>query len=306
MQEKKRYHFPIRETVALSAKLILLGLALGVIALVISPLAAAISGCVVLWVALALTVRSLHDEEDLKESELVGIQREHDLIISAMASAIGLKEDMRAGHGRRVSELASILAQQMSVGEEDVQVIQQATVLADVGKLQISQSILSKEGELSEEEWLEMQRHPELGSRILADVLRLSGAGEIVLAHHERFDGAGYPHGLKGDDIPLGARIYAVADSYIAMTSDRPHRKKMPHDRAMREILRSSMTQFDPDVVRAFVSAADEGLIGPPSESGNRGEIRANRFVEDYIPLGTFVESDKVSSNNREECTVDP
>ncbi|HEY5625052.1 MAG TPA: HD-GYP domain-containing protein, partial [Dehalococcoidia bacterium] len=203
-----------------------------------------------------------------------------DLTISAMASAIGLKDDMTSGHSQQVSDLASILAQQMKVPKKDVQVIQQATVLADVGKLQVAKSILSKEGELTEGEWMEMQRHPKLGSKILTEVLHLSAAGEIVLAHHERFDGDGYPHGLKGDDIPLGARIYAVADSYIAMTSDRPHRRKMPHERALREILRSSMTQFDPDVVRAFVRATEMGLIGPPVESRNGNEFRADSFVE--------------------------
>jgi len=283
MQEKTSYHFPLRQNVALAAKLVFLGLTLGVLTLAVSPLAAALSGCLVLWGALALTVQALHAAEDTKASQVGDAQRENDLVVSAMASAIGLKGAMVEGHGQRVSDLASILAQQMQVSQEEVDVIQQATVLADVGKLQIAKSILSKEGELSESEWMEMQRHPKLGSKILADVLHLGNAGEIVLAHHERFDGDGYPHGLKGDDIPLGARIYAVADSYIAMTSDRPHRKKMPHDKAMREILRSSMTQFDPEVVRAFVRATDKGLIGPPGESTNGDEFRADRFVESKV-----------------------
>lgn len=288
MQTKASYHFQPRQSLALAAGLIIFGLALGAIALAVSPLAAAGFACLVLWSALALTVRKLHDEQDTKASSIAGVRREYDLIISAMASAIGLKEGMSAGHSRRVSDLVAIIGQQMDVSQEDLEVIQQATVLADVGKLQISQSILSKEGGLSEEEWIEMQRHPKLGSKILAEVLHLSGAGEIVLAHHERFDGDGYPHGLKGDDIPLGARIYTVADSYIAMTSDRPHRKKMPHDRALREIVRSSMTQFDPDVVRAFQSACDAGLIGPPTESANGDEpserLKESRLAESRLP----------------------
>ena len=279
MQKNTSNNFPLRQTAALAARLIFLGLALGAITLAISPLAAAIFGCLVLWGALVLTVRTLHHEEDTRAS----VRREHELVVSAMASAIGLKDDMRVGHGQQVSDLASVLAQQMQVSKEDVQVIQRATVLADVGKLQIAQSILTKEGELSEDEWLEMQRHPKLGSSILADVLHMGDAGAIVLAHHERFDGDGYPHGLKGEDIPLGARIYAVADSYVAMTSDRPHRRKMPHDRALREILRSSMTQFDPEVVRAFVRATDMGLIGPPGESKNGNELCVDRFVESNI-----------------------
>ncbi|MCH7484184.1 MAG: HD-GYP domain-containing protein [Chloroflexi bacterium] len=288
MQERTSYHFPLRQTVALAAKLIFVGLALGVITLVVSPLAAAIVGCFLLWGALVQTVQTLHEVQDTKASEIADVRRKHNSVIAAMASAIGLKDDMRAGHALRVSDLASIIAQQMQVRPEDVQVIQRATVLADVGKLEIAESILSKEGELNEDEWMEMRRHPELGSRILADVLHLGDAGEIVLAHHERFGGNGYPHGLKGEDIPLGARIYAVADSYIAMTSDRPHRKKMSHDKARREILRSSMTQFDPEVVRAFIRAAEMGLIGPPSESANGDELSMEPFPESKLVESKF------------------
>lgn len=294
MQKRTNYHFPLRQTVALAAKLIFLGLGLGVITLAVSPLAAATAGCFVLWGALALTVRRLHDEQDSKAAEIEGVRRENEVIISAMASAIGLKDDMKAGHGQQVSDLASILARQMSLPPEDVLVIQRATVLADIGKLQIAQSILSKEGEFSEEEWMEMQLHPKFGARILADVLHLDDAGEIVLAHHERFDGNGYPHGLKGEDIPLGARIYAVADSYIAMTSDRPHRKKMSHDKARREILRSSMTQFDPAVVRAFARAVELGLIGPPGKSSNGDELSMELLPESNLAESRLVEN-KVS-----------
>jgi len=288
MQERTTYHFPLRQTVALAAKLIFLGLAIGAITLLVSPFAAATFGSFVLWGALVLTVRTLHDEQDTKESEVAEVKRESSSIVSAMAAAIGLKDDNAASHALRVSELASILAQQIDVSQENVQVIQRAIVLADVGKLQIAPSILSKEGELSEDEWMAMRRHPELGSRILADVLHLGDAGKIVLAHHERFDGNGYPHGLKGEDIPLGARIYAVADSYIAMTSDRPHRKMMTHDKARREIIRSSMTQFDPEVVSAFVRATDMGLIGPPIESVNDGELSMEPFPETTLVDAKF------------------
>ncbi len=283
MQEQPTYHYPLRETVALAAKLIFAGLALGVITLAVSPFAAAVAAGFVLWGALVQTVRTLHEEQDTKASAVADVTREQNSTIAAMAAAIGLKDDMTAGHALLVSDLASILAKQMQVSPEEVQVIQRATVLADVGKLEIPQSILSKEGELSEDEWTEMRRHPELGSKILADVLHLGDAGEIVLAHHERFGGDGYPHGLKGEEIPLGARIYAVADSYIAMTSNRPHRKKMSHDKARREILRSSMTQFDPEVVRAFSRAAEQGLIGPPSEHVNGGELSMEPLVESKL-----------------------
>jgi HD-GYP domain-containing protein (c-di-GMP phosphodiesterase class II) len=98
-----------------------------------------------------------------------------------------------------------------------------------------------------------------------------------VLAHHERFDGQGYPHGLKGDDIPIGSRIYAVADAYVAMTSHRPHRKKLSHEMALKEILRNSLTQFDPAVVRAFVRAEEMELLGEGDSSANGADVAGLR-----------------------------
>ena len=100
-------------------------------------------------------------------------------------------------------------------------------------------------------------RHPEVGHEILGQVTSLKGVAEVIHSHHERFDGQGYPRGLKGDDIPVGSRIYAVVDAYAAMTSDRPYRKKMEHDIAVREIVRNSLTQFDPAVVEAFLEVVD-------------------------------------------------
>jgi HD-GYP domain-containing protein (c-di-GMP phosphodiesterase class II) len=201
------------------------------------------------------------------------VHQKYNSIVSALTVAMGLRDDMSASHARRVSDLTFILAQQMRVGHEETQLIQRAAVLADIGKMEIAEGILSKEGELSEPEWAEMRRHPELGSRILADILNFSDAAAVVLAHHERFDGQGYPHGLRGEDIPIGSRIYAVADAYIAMTSDRPHRKKMSHDMALKEILRNSLTQFDPAVVRAFVRAEEMGLFGGRDGSANGAEV---------------------------------
>lgn len=186
---------------------------------------------------------------------------------------------MSASHALQVSDLAATLAQQMRLGREETQLIQRAAVLADIGKMEIAEGILAKEGELSEGEWDEMRRHPELGAKILSDILNLSDAAAVVLAHHERFDGQGYPYGLKGDKIPVGSRIYAVADAYTAMTSDRPHRKKMSHEVALKEILRNSLTQFDPDVVRAFMRAEEMGLFGERSASANGAEAADPRTV---------------------------
>lgn len=244
-------------------------LTLAVAAIAASTLAAMIVAIAALFVMLLLTLRSLRREREKVESRVEGVHHKYNSIVATLTSAMGLRDDMSSSHGQQVSELAFILAQQMHLRRDDVQLIQRAAVLADIGKMEIAEGILSKEGELSEQEWEEMRRHPELGARILTDILNLSDTAEIVLAHHERFDGQGYPRSLRGEEIPLGSRIYAVADAYVAMTSDRPHRKKMTHEMALKEILRNSLTQFDPDVVRAFVHAEDQGLFGDRSVSRN-------------------------------------
>lgn len=125
-------------------------------------------------------------------------------------------------------------------------------LLHDIGKVGIPESILAKPGALDDGEWEVMRTHPVLGAQIVGPMWFLGGAIEIIRHHHERFDGRGYPGGLRGDAIPLAARIFAVVDSFDAMTSDRPYRVAMSVDRAMDELERGRGTQFDPDVVRAF------------------------------------------------------
>ncbi len=262
-----------RGIIAKIAGLILFGLMLAVATSAASALAAVIIGCLALFAMLVLSLHMLRGERERVENRINEVHQKYNSIVSALTVAMGLRDDMSASHARRVSDLTFILAQQMRVGHEETQLIQRAAVLADIGKMEIAEGILSKEGELSEPEWAEMRRHPELGSRILADILNFSDAAAVVLAHHERFDGQGYPHGLRGEDIPIGSRIYAVADAYIAMTSDRPHRKKLSHEMALKEILRNSLTQFDPAVVRAFVRAEEMDLFGERDGSANGAEV---------------------------------
>ncbi len=259
-------------TIVTIAGLSSFGMMLAVATVAASALAAMIVASAALFATLLLTLHSLRREREKVENRVKGVHQKYDSIVAALTSAMGLRDDMSASHALQVSDLAFILAQQMRLGRAETQLIQRAAVLADIGKMEIAEGILAKEGELSEGEWDEMRRHPELGAQILADILNLSDAAEVVLAHHERFDGQGYPYGLKGDRIPVGSRIYAVADSYTAMTSDRPHRKKMSHEVALKEILRNSLTQFDPDVVRAFVRAEEMGLFGERSTSANGAE----------------------------------
>ncbi len=273
MREETSLKLGTRGKIATLSGLILFGMMLAVATIAASALAAMVVACLALSVTLLLTLRSLRRERDRTESRVRRVHQKYDSIVAALTSAMGLRDGMSASHALQVSDLVSILAQQMGVGHDETQRIQHAAVLADIGKMEIAEGILSKEGDLNEQEWSEMRRHPELGAKILADILNLSDAAEVVLAHHERFDGQGYPYGLKGDDIPVGSRIYAVADAYIAMTSDRPHRKKMSHEMALNEILRNSLTQFDPAVVRAFVSAEEMGLLDERAGAANGSEV---------------------------------
>jgi putative nucleotidyltransferase with HDIG domain len=269
MEKKPTVLKRIRQTVLFLAKAALVTAGLATLTVFVGPLAAALGACALIWAALVAVYRSRSRERKAVDARLEAMRDRYSAIINALSSAMGLQDDMKASHSRRVSDLTFILAQQMGLRREDVQLVQRAAVLADIGKMEIAQSILSKPGELSEQEWVEMKQHPELGARVVSEVLGTDDTARVVLAHHERFDGQGYPGNLRGEEIPLGARIYAVADAYLAMTSDRPHRKKMSHEMALKEILRNSLTQFDPEVVRAFVRAEEMGLIGSQAVSTN-------------------------------------
>jgi HD-GYP domain-containing protein (c-di-GMP phosphodiesterase class II) len=131
--------------------------------------------------------------------------------------------------------------------------MQRGSLLHDVGKIGVSDTILLKPAKLTDDEWESMRRHPEIGYNILRQVKFLHGAAEIVLAHHERWDGQGYPYGLREDEIPLGARIFSVVDTFDAMTSDRRYRQAKSTLEAMNEILKYSGSQFDPLIVEAFL-----------------------------------------------------
>jgi HD-GYP domain-containing protein (c-di-GMP phosphodiesterase class II) len=235
--------------------------ALAAITVFASVTAALIAGIAFLWVGLLAAIRQARAEARRVDIFLEQAKDKYDSIIGVLCGSLHLKDDINVNHTSRVSRLASMVAEEMGMRGDEVRLLQKAAILADIGKIEIAQGIITKPGELSEQEWREMKRHPEYGYQILSSIVHLRDARDLVLSHHERFDGQGYPRGLKGEEIPLGARIFSVADAYCAMTSDRPHRKKMPHEMALKEILRNSLTQFDPEVVRAFVRCEERGLI---------------------------------------------
>lgn len=174
--------------------------------------------------------------------------------IEALAFAIEAKDPYTHGHSRRVSLLATELGRQLSLGEADLERVRISAVLHDIGKIGIPEHILRKEGRLRPDEEAIIRRHPEIGFRILESVKDLASVNRCVLLHHERFDGGGYPESLRGTDIPLESRIIAVTDTYDAMTTDRPYRRGLSHERAIRELREHAGTQFDPDCVKGFLA----------------------------------------------------
>ncbi|MBF0498799.1 MAG: GAF domain-containing protein [Candidatus Riflebacteria bacterium] len=174
--------------------------------------------------------------------------------IRALAAAIDAKDSYTSGHSRRVTELSVALAQAMGLHREEVDTIRHAALLHDVGKIGISERILLKPGRLTDDEFETIKSHPHIGAGILNSIEFLKNVCSIIEHHHERFDGRGYPSGLKAAEIPLGARIIMVADSFDAITSSRPYRKPLTFAEATEEIRRCGGTQFDPKVVEAFVA----------------------------------------------------
>jgi len=188
---------------------------------------------------------------------------EHQAMLHILTSALDQRDGVTEGHSRRVADLSLVVARELGIQGDDLLDIERAGILHDIGKLAVPDAILSKPGPLTPDEWVEMRRHPDVGYQMVRDVPFLGRAAEIIRSHHERFDGAGYPRNLKGEEIPVGARIFAVVDAYDAMTSDRPYRMALSHDEALTEIRRQAGTQFDPVVVVPFFAAVRKGLIGP-------------------------------------------
>lgn len=177
-------------------------------------------------------------------------------LAAALATALDLREHETGLHSRRVACHTLELARRGGANSaESLRQIYWGALLHDIGKIGLPDAILLKHGPLSEEEWREMRSHAEKGYSIVSQVPGLQEAAKIVLSHEERFDGSGYPQGLRGEAIPWGARLFAVIDTLDAMTSDRPYRKGLDFDAAKAEILRMSGTQFDPSAVGLFLEA---------------------------------------------------
>jgi len=190
---------------------------------------------------------------DQLRATLQELQRSYDITIEAMGDALDLRDQETEGHSRRVTAYTVALARALGVDADQLRIIAHGAFLHDIGKIATPDRILLKPGRLEPDEMAIMRNHCRCGYEMVRKIPFLTEAAEIVYAHQERFDGTGYPRGLRGEEIPLGARIFAIADTLDAMTSDRPYRKGTTLSGAQQEIARCSGTQFDPRIVEVFL-----------------------------------------------------
>lgn len=186
------------------------------------------------------------------------VQQSYRATLEALLAALNIRDTETEGHSERVAAYTMAMARRLNLSSEELRAIELGALLHDIGKIGVPDSILYKPGPLTAEEWAIMKQHPVIGYQMCMKIDALRPAAPIVLHHHERWDGQGYPHGLAGDAIPLGARIFAIADTLDAMTSDRPYRKALSFTEAREEILRCSGKQFDPAMVELFLDIPEE------------------------------------------------
>ena len=215
---------------------------------------------------LALLNRNLK----MRTSDLVDQQKSLFLsTVKSLVTAIDAKDEYTRHHSTRVTEFTVKIAAKMGFSEKELGDLELAALLHDVGKIAVPESILNKPGKLTSEEFKLIMEHPVRGQAILSPVVELKEISRIVRAHHERYDGTGYPDKLKGREIPLGARIMTIADTYDSITSERPYRKAASHRYAVKEIIACSGTQFDPEVVETFLEIAGTFVEGQDKDKNS-------------------------------------
>jgi HD-GYP domain-containing protein (c-di-GMP phosphodiesterase class II) len=201
--------------------------------------------------------------ENLQKSNLE-LQQAYDATIEGWSHALDLRDKETEGHTQRVTEMSQRLARIMGIKGEALLHMRRGALLHDIGKLGVPDGILLKPGEFTPEEWVVMAKHPQFAYDWLAPIAYLKEALVIPYCHHERWDGSGYPRGLKGEEIPLAARIFTIVDEWDAVTSDRPYRMAWPHEQAVEYIRENSSKHFDPAVVEIFLNNLDKIISNTP------------------------------------------
>jgi diguanylate cyclase (GGDEF)-like protein/putative nucleotidyltransferase with HDIG domain len=180
--------------------------------------------------------------------------------IYALVSTVEAKDPYTYGHSRKVNSYAVALAEAIGLSPEEVSRVSTAALLHDIGKIGVPDKVLNKKGKLNAEDWEAIKSHPRLGAIIVGNIPNLAPCVSIILHHHERWDGSGYPEGLKGEEISIEARILAIADSFEAMSSARPYRPALCGEKVLKELRRGAGSQFDPKLVEVFIGIIEAGL----------------------------------------------
>lgn len=192
-------------------------------------------------------------------------------VIFMLALAVEAKDTYTEGHLRRLSSYSEQLALAAGLGLDQVKAIRFGGLLHDIGKISIDDAILRKPGKLTDEEYTQIKQHPEYGARIVAPMRFAGEVGPIILHHHERWAGDGYPHGLRGEEIPIGARIVAIVDAYDAMMTDRPYRRSLGLDETLRRLRAGSGREWDPQLLEIFINLVESGNLIEPKIEHNLG-----------------------------------
>jgi len=221
--------------------------------------------------------RKVRDRTTELRNALKDVSTTYQNTLLALVSALDAREHETSDHSQRVVEYTVAIATRMSIKGQELDEIGRGALLHDIGKIGVPDAVLLKPGKLTPDEWVEMRKHPDIGFNMIEPIPFLSTPAQIVLSHQERFDGEGYPRKLRKNDIHIGARIFAVADTLDAMTSDRPYRKGTTFANAIAEIARCSGTQFDPEVVKAFLDIGEVGLMKIKEDMVARKKAQAEK-----------------------------
>ncbi|TME61135.1 MAG: HD-GYP domain-containing protein [Chloroflexi bacterium] len=235
-----------------------------------------------LYMAKSTEVRQRNEElstvNELLRQTNDRLEESHISVIGALIGALEAKEAHLSGHAATTMHYSVEVGRKLGLGNDEIAAIKLGALFHDVGKIGVPEQLLSKPAELTEAEWVEMRAHPTIGASLLGNVPMLDRIRPVVLAHHENFDGTGYPHGLKGSEIPLAAQIISVADAYDAMTSERPYRVALRSKPALRELRANAGTQFNPVVVEAFIQVVIE-----ERRSAARGKVTVNPHEHRHV-----------------------